>query len=215
MTALPFKPQAMIFDLDGTLLDTEPLYTEAAQAVLTPYGYVFSSELKRRIIGGDSLQGAKMTVEEYDLPISAYEFLSKRKVHLDSLFPKAQEIDGASEFLTHISKKGIAPGLATSSHKFHCDMKINHRTWRPLLRTVICGDDPELKQSKPAPDIFLLCASRMSVNPDETIAFEDSKNGVIAAKAAGMTVIALKSPYTGRGDLDQADLVIESFRDLM
>ena len=215
MKELPFKPQAMIFDLDGTLLDTEPLYSEAAQAVLAPYGYVFSRELKRRIIGGDSLKGAKMTVEEYDLPISAEEFLTRRKIHLDKLFPKAAEIEGAGEFLTYISKKGVALGLATSSHMLHCDMKIGHRTWRPLLRTVVCGDDPELKRSKPEPDIFLLCAARMSVEPAETIAFEDSKNGVLAAKAAGMTVIAISSPYIGPGDLDQADIVVDNFRELM
>ena len=196
MKALPFKPRAIIFDLDGTLLDTEPLYTEAAQAVLDPYGYVFSSELKRRIIGGDSLQGARMTVEEYSLPISAEEFLSRRKVHLDRLFPTAQETEGAREFLTLISKNGIDPGLATSSYQFHCDMKISHRIWRPLFGTVVCGDDPELQRSKPAPDIFVLCAARMFVAPDKTIVFEDSKNGVLAAKAAGMTVIALSSPYT-------------------
>ena len=215
MKELPFKPQAMIFDLDGTLLDTEPLYSEAAQAVLDPYGHVFSHELKRRIIGGDSLKGARMTVAEYDLPISAEEFLTRRKIHLDKLFPTAAEIEGAGEFLTYISKKGVAPGLATSSHMLHCDMKIGHRTWRPLLRTVVCGDDPELKRSKPEPDIFLLCAARMSVDPAETIAFEDSKNGVLAAKAAGMTVIAISSPYIGPGDLDQADIVVDNFRELM
>ena len=80
---------------------------------------------------------------------------------------------------------------------------------------MVCGDDPELDKSKPAPDIFLICAKRMNVNPTETIVFEDSKNGVLAAKAAGMTVIALNSPYTGSDDLDQADLIIESFRELI
>ena len=147
--------------------------------------------------------------------MSAEEFLSLRTVHHDRLFPTAKETEGTTEFLTQTSKNEITLGLATSSHKVHCDMKISQRIWRPFLKTIVCGDDLELKKGKPAPDIFLLCADRMNVDPTEIIVFEDSRNGVLAAKAAGMTVIALNSPYIGPGDLDEAELIIENFRELL
>ena len=211
MNRLPFLPDAMIFDLDGTLLDTEPLYTEAAQAVINPYGAVYSMDLKRKIMGGDSLKGAEVTVAELDLPMTAQEFLDQRKVHLERLFPQTEEIADAARFLNAAAEAGIPLGLATSSHERLCDVKIGDRRWRSLFHTIVCGDDPSLTRSKPEPDIFLLTASRMAVQPERTIAFEDSRNGVRAAKAAGMTVVAINSVYVGEGDLNEADLIVDGF----
>ena len=82
---------------------------------------------------------------------------------------------------------------------------------KKLFQTIVCGDDRELENGKPAPDIFLLCAARMDVNPAKSIAFEDSRNGIQAAKAAGMYVIALESPYATSEDLVEADLVVPDF----
>ncbi|MBT4160406.1 MAG: HAD-IA family hydrolase [Gammaproteobacteria bacterium] len=211
MKNLPIDPQAMIFDLDGTLLDTEPLYTQAAQAVLDPYGHIFTMELKRKVMGGDSVRSAQITINEFDLPMTAQEFLDQRKVFLEQLFPDAEEITGAATFLEHVTGLGITTGLATSSHTHLCELKISNRPWRQLLTTIVCGDDSELKRSKPEPDIFLLCASRLDVEPAKVVAFEDSRNGIEAAKAAGMTVIALESPYTTTEDLRDADLIVGDF----
>ena len=211
MTGLPFDPQALIFDLDGTLLDTEPLYTEAAQSVLDQYGKTFTPELKRKIMGGNSLAGARTTVSELDVPLTPEEFLEQRGVHLKRLFPDTLEITGASEFLASVSTDGPPMGLATSSLRSLAEIKIGDRDWLSLFETVVCGDDPSLENSKPAPDIFLLCAERMGIDPANAIAFEDSRNGVQAAKSAGMKVIAIDSPYVGPGDLDGADLVVDNF----
>jgi len=215
MTRLPLDPSAIIFDLDGTLLDTEPLYTAAAQRVLDPHGHVYSMELKRKVMGGDSMRSAQLTIDEFDLPMTAKEFLLAREVHLKALFPEAEEIPRAGDYLRHLYSTNVPTGIATSSHQHLCDLKINQRDWRPLLATVVCGDDDELHKSKPEPDIFLLCARRMGVKPEDVIAFEDSRNGVLAAKAAGMTVVAIESPYTSPEDLQEADLIIENYRSLL
>jgi pseudouridine 5'-phosphatase len=215
MTRLPMDPAAIIFDLDGTLLDTEPLYTAAAQRVLDPHGHVYSMELKRKVMGGDSMRSAQLTIDEFDLPMTAKEFLLAREVHLKALFPEAEEIPGAGDYLHHLYSTNIPTGIATSSHQHLCDLKINKRDWRKLLATVVCGDDLELHKSKPEPDIFLLCARRMDIKPEDVIAFEDSRNGVLAAKAAGMTVVAVESPYTSPEDLQEADLIVENYRSLL
>ena len=90
MTTLPMDPAAIIFDLDGTLLDTEPLYTAAAQKVLDPHGHTYTLELKRKVMGGDSTCSAQLTVDEFDLPMTADEFLTAQRVLPENTFPKSQ-----------------------------------------------------------------------------------------------------------------------------
>jgi len=215
MTNLPMDPAAIIFDLDGTLLDTEPLYTAAAQRVLDPHGHLYTMELKRKVMGGDSMRSAQLTIDEFDLPMTAEEFLAAREAYLKALFPEAEEIPGAGDYLRHLYSTNIPTGIATSSHRHLCDLKISQRNWCSLLSTIVCGDDAELHKSKPEPDIFLLCAHRMGIKTEDIVAFEDSRNGVLSAKAAGMTVVAIESPYTSLEDLQEADLVIENYRSLL
>ena len=215
MKRFSFTPAAMIFDLDGTLLDTEPMYTQAAQKVLDPFGHTYTLELKKRVMGGDSVRSAQLTIDEFGLPLTPRQFLDERETYLETLFPDALEIPGAGHFLRAAATHGIPLGLATSSHAYLCDLKINQRPWHEALDVIVCGDDDDLRESKPAPDIFLLCAERMGVSPNRTIAFEDSRNGIEAARAAGMTVVGLKSPYADEVDLKEADYLIRDFTELL
>tara|TARA_R110002073_G_scaffold98848_4_gene226441 strand:+ start:342 stop:1001 length:660 start_codon:yes stop_codon:yes gene_type:complete len=208
------RPAALIFDMDGTLLDTEPLYSEATQKVLDPYNATYTMELKRRCIGGDSHTSAQIVIDAFDLPMTTQEFLTQREVHLMSLFPSAAEMPGAENFINTLAEKGVALGLATSSHRHLVDVKFTHRSWSKHFSVVVCGDDAELKQGKPAPDIFELCATRLGVKPSDCIAFEDSPNGVTSATAAGMQVIAINSPYVEPGALSSAALAIDHYDEL-
>ena len=88
---LPFKFSTAIFDLDGTLVDTEPFYSEATQVVLEPYGKKFTNDFKENQ-GGDALTSASKTLKEFNLEMTPQEFLERREVHLRVLFPKAIEI---------------------------------------------------------------------------------------------------------------------------
>ena len=215
MNPFPISPRGMIFDLDGTLLDTEPLYTDAAQKILDPFGHTYTLELKRRVIGGNSLRSAQITIDEFGLPMTAEEYLKQRESHLLTLFPEAEEINGAGRFLHHAADRGITLGVATSSHKHLYELKTGRREWKTLFSTVICGDDDRLRNSKPAPDIFLLCAEQMSISPSDIIAFEDSRNGIEAARAAGMYVVAIESPYTLPEDLEGANMTAPDFQALI
>ncbi|MDA0979518.1 MAG: HAD-IA family hydrolase [Proteobacteria bacterium] len=212
---LPADCNTCIFDLDGTLLDTEPLYSQAAQKVLDPYGHTYTMELKRRVMGGDSTRSAQLTIDEFDLPMSAAGFLAAREAFLEELFPAAEEIEGAGSYLYQLHNAGISLGLATSSHTHLCELKIGHRDWRQLFAAIVCGNDPEISRGKPDPQIFQVCATRLGVDPARTVAFEDSRNGILAARAAGMFVVAVRSPYTTEADLADADLQIENFRELL
>ena len=116
-------PKAFIFDLDGTLLDTEPLYTIATQKVLDPYGAQFTMDLKRQCMGGDSRQSARIVIDHFSLPMDETEYLASREIHLRDLFPDAPSMPGAEQFLRSLSEAQVPVGLATSSHQHLMELK--------------------------------------------------------------------------------------------
>lgn len=209
------RPEGIIFDLDGTLLDTEPLYSEATQMVLDPFGQTFSPELKKRCMGGDSRVSAQMMIDEYDLPMSVDEYLQEREVYLLKMFPDSPEIAGAGEFVTTLAGKNVPIGLATSSHQHLCDIKLLHKTWGASFHAIVCGDDQAVKKGKPEPDIFLRCAELIDIPASDCVVFEDSPTGIKAARAAGMRVVAINSPYVELSDLQEAAVIIDSYHELL
>jgi pseudouridine 5'-phosphatase len=180
-----------IFDLDGTLLDTEPLYTRAAQAVVERFGKVFDWELKRQVMGGGPLAGAAVVVERLGLPISAETYLAEREAILVELFAATQPLAGAHAVVDALHARGIPLAIGTSSSKRLCDLKLSKHSFARRFGVVVCSDDPGVKNAKPAPDIFLCAAARLGAAPERCIVFEDTPKGVQAALAAGMQAVAV------------------------
>ncbi len=183
----------VIFDLDGVLLDTEPLYTQATQAIVSEFGKVFDWSVKGDMIGRSALDGARYLAEKLELPIEPEEYLRRRKPILDELFLTAQEMPGARALVEMLSAR-VPVALATSSTEEQFQLKTRHHPWFADFSPVVCGDDPRVKQLKPAPDIFLVTAEELGAGPADCLVFEDSLAGVAAARAAGMQVIAMPDP---------------------
>lgn len=187
----------VIFDLDGTLLDSEALYSTAAETVCARYGATFTLALKRRIMGGDTLRGAQLVVEALDLPISPEAYTVERERELMRLLPDVRAMAGAEELVGLLRARGVPLLIATSGHRHITEQKL---AGHPLLRsieTIVCGDDPRLLRGKPAPDIFLLAASELGVAPERCAVLEDTVHGVHAGVAAGMHTIAVIDPRFG------------------
>ena len=212
---LELPPAGIIFDLDGTLLDTEPLYSEATQKLLDPFGHIYSLELKKKCMGGDSRRSARLTIDEYDLPMTVDQYLSAREVYLLELFPASPEIPGAGAFVTTLTDKRLPLGLATSSHKHLCEIKLSNKAWKTAFQSIVCGDNAAVKKGKPEPDIFLECAADLGLAAGDCIVFEDSPIGIKAARAAGMRVVAVNGPYVEMADLKDADTVIDSYEEIL
>ncbi len=204
------QPAAFLFDLDGTLLDTEPLYTLASQRILDRYGHQFTMDLKRRTMGGDSRVSARVIIDEFGLPMTVDEYLDERAGHLRDMFVTAPEIDGAGAFLEHWHGR-IPMGLATSSTREMADLKLQRRSWKGLFDAIVCGDDAEVGAAKPAPDIFLVCAAAIGQAPEGCVVFEDSPNGVRAANAAGMRAFAIRNQYADDEALNEAHRLIDGW----
>ena len=204
----------LIYDMDGLLLDTEGIYTEVTQQIVGEYGKVFDWSVKEKIIGRRSIQAAEIIVESLDLPITPQDYLDSRKNVLLEKFKDTAPLPGAKEMTTHFFDMGIPQALATSSSSPMFEAKFEkHKKWFSQFTQIVRGDDPELKEGKPAPDIFLLAARRLGVDPAECLVFEDAPTGTEAALAAGMSVVVVPDPNMDHCHFKNASQIISSLKD--
>ncbi len=204
--------ETIIYDLDGVLLDTEPIYTHVTQAIVGQWGKVFDWSVKSNMIGRRSIDSARYLVERLELPITAEEYLDLRQSGLDEGFRNAPAIAGAEKFSRALDSRGLAQGIATSSERVQFELKSSsHPEWFSIFLAAVTGDDPRVGTGKPAPDIFLVAAKDLGAAPEKCLVIEDSPSGVQAAIAAGMRVVAIPDARMDRERYSGADLIVDAF----
>jgi pseudouridine 5'-phosphatase len=197
--------------MDGLLLDTEPFYTAVTQSIVSRYGHTFDWSLKSKMIGKKAMDSARILVETLKLPIAPEEYLREREAQLAVLFPTAQPMPGARRLTEHLARHGIPQAVASSSRRRDFELKVSmHSEWLSCFQCVVLGDDPEVILGKPAPDIFLTAANRLGASPQQCLALEDAPSGVEAARAAGMSVVAVPYPGMSHQDFGGASQVLSS-----
>jgi len=206
----------VIYDMDGLLLDTEQIYTDAMRTVVNRYGKDFDWSFKAQIIGRPAIESARHTVAALNLPITAEEYLQKRDQLLKQRFSAAECKRGARELVEHFHHFGVGQAVATSSDHELLELKTaRHQEWFCLFDHVVSIDDPEVRKGKPAPDVFLVAARRLGAVPAECVVFEDSPAGVAAAVAAGMPVVAVPEPEMDREHYADANETLDSLLDFI
>jgi pseudouridine 5'-phosphatase len=201
----------VVFDMDGVLLDTERLYTQATQLIVGRFGKTFDWSVKQHMIGRPAIDSARHLVATLALPITPEDYLAERAVLFEELMPTAEPMPGAREFTAALAARGVPMAVATSSTRAMYELKtLHHREWFRVFSAVVLGDDPRVGRGKPAPDIFLVAAACLGAPPAACIVIEDAPAGVIAARAAGMRVIVVPDPGVSRSLFTGADVIIDS-----
>eukprot|EP01029_Cantina_marsupialis_P031003 TRINITY_DN8695_c0_g1_i1.p1 TRINITY_DN8695_c0_g1~~TRINITY_DN8695_c0_g1_i1.p1 ORF type:complete len:224 (-),score=67.74 TRINITY_DN8695_c0_g1_i1:200-871(-) len=192
-----FKANAFVFDVDGTLLDTEKISTQALCSIVEPFGGEFTWEIKKMILGMPASLWAPIVIRECGIEGKVLpENMGKQWVeYMNEHCHEADILPGALEVVQKAKEFGMPLACATSSYASQMKTKsANHPELFGLFDIIVTGDDAEVLNGKPNPDIFLVAAKRLGVKPESCVAFEDAATGVTAAHSAGMRVIAIPDP---------------------
>jgi HAD superfamily hydrolase (TIGR01509 family) len=207
--------RAVIFDMDGVLLDSEAAWDAAREAYTRDSGGTWSDSAQKDMMGMSSTEWSRYMHEELGVPAEP-ERISADVV--DRMLAQYHErlplIDGAVAAVERMAERYDTLGLASSANRPLIDLALRESGLERYFQATVSSE--EVERGKPAPDVYLEAARRLGVDPAEAAAVEDSHNGILSAHNAGMRVIAIPNPAFPPGDdaLAVADRVLNSIEEL-
>ncbi len=204
-----------IFDMDGLLIDSEPLWYEAAVEVFTPLGIILTPESYASSIGLRTKEFVAWWFNSYGIDMQDAINTEKQinDVVIEKIQANGEALAGVQEVLEMIKSKGLKIGLATSSPSRLIDVVVDKLGIREYFSAFSSAE--HLVFGKPHPQVFIDCAKSLDTKPVECLCFEDSFHGMIAAKAARMKCIVVPAPFMkDEPRWHAADLQLNSLQEL-
>jgi len=204
--------KGIIFDMDGTLIDSIGMHKEIWQSVLEIHGIEVDSHLFDEVNGMVTLDIAQFVIDKYKINADAHQIAAeKQKLSGRKLEDGVKLYDDVKETLVLLKRLGLRIGVGTSTPRAHAIAALGSSITDLEFDAIVAGD--EVENGKPAPDIFLKCAEEMQLHPDECMVVEDAINGIQAAKNCGMKAVAITNT-TPAEKFTMADSVIKHIKEI-
>ncbi|OGS20485.1 MAG: hypothetical protein A3J83_03410 [Elusimicrobia bacterium RIFOXYA2_FULL_40_6] len=202
--------KAVIFDMDGVIIDSEPVHYLVNKEMFGQFGIKFTQKDNDRFIGVSNPAMYAEYKSKYEINLSIEELsrlqLEKFLKKINNSFGKYRPIPGITALLAELKENNIKIGLASASDMEVIEAVLKSFRIKDYFKVIVSGIG--MKRGKPAPDIFLKTAKKLRVKPADCAVIEDSKHGVQAAISAGMKCIGYKNANSGNQDISKADLVV-------
>ena len=208
--------KAIIFDMDGVIVNSEPLHRKAYFGMFEEFNLSVSNKLYESFTGKSTSAICKELCEIFDLSISHEKLMFSKRKHFKTIFdndPEFQMIDGALSLIKNYFYNNLTLILASSASMTNINRIFKKFDLDKFFKAKISGAD--LKESKPNPEIFIKAAKLSGFNKSECVVIEDSTNGITASKSAGIYCIGFNSPNSKNQNYDKADLVVSNFNEIM
>ncbi len=204
---------AVIFDMDGVIVDSEPLHLRAWQLVLSNYQINYAAEDHQHFLGRKDLFMADQLTQRFSLSLSPDQLVhAKESIYLNLIQEHAMPRPGLMKILNEARSCNMPCGLASSATIPTIELTISVLGLESYFQSLTSGD--EVEHGKPAPDIFLLAAKRLGAQPEHCVVIEDTLNGIRAAKNAGMVCFAIPCDATRHQDHSLADRRLNSLDEI-
>lgn len=206
--------EALIFDFDGVIIDTETPAYETWQEVFNANNAKLDRSIWQRIIGGgaEKFDAYQHLEETLGARLSSDAIKMARRARYEAIVRSSPLLPGVVDYIQDAHTLGLKIGVASSSNRDWVEGHLAERDLLGLFHCVITSDDVE--NIKPNPDIYLAAMSRLNISPVRAVAIEDSFNGIVAAKMAGMNCVAIPNQMTADMPLGKADLQLSALSDI-
>jgi len=206
--------EAVVFDMDGVLNDSEPLGLTSMRALLARYRISHTEADNQEFIGRTTIESCRILRARHRLPVGEEELARQFLDHyLAVLSERPRPMPGVPDVPERLRARGYRLALASSAEPEVIAATLGALGLGALFEVVISG--VEVAHGKPAPDIFLEAARRLGVAPAACLVVEDSRNGMLAAKAAGMRCAVIPCSTTAGQDFSEADARLGALPDLL
>lgn len=206
--------KAVIFDMDGVIIDSEPQHARAAVEVFKNHGIETDTSYHEQFIGSSTKKMAETCIKEFSLDMTTDELLAELiKAKKDYVIREGYiPIPGIKDLIIRLYQSGIRLAIASSSSTAEIEGVVKSLGIKKYFDKLISSSNVE--HPKPAPDTFLLALSKLGISAEDAVVIEDSDFGVAAAKAAGIACIGYINPNSGKQSLNDANVLVESFEGL-